>query len=126
MMNHVQINEIRTIIRANAEQASATVAELIAAQIARKPDSVLGLATGGTPVETYRRLIEMNRRGEVDFSRVTTFNLDEYIGLDGDHPQSYRNFMDLHLFDHVNIDQARTFVPDGLVSSKSETSGLRH
>jgi glucosamine-6-phosphate deaminase len=95
-------------------QASVRVAELIAGQVQQKPTSVLGLATGGTPVESYRALAEMNRRGEVDFSRVTTFNLDEYVGLAADHPQSYRAFMDTQLFNHINIDRGRTHVPDGL------------
>lgn len=112
-MESTAINGIRLVVRPDAEQASQTVADLIAAQIRRKGDSVLGLATGGTPVQTYQRLIEMNRRGEVDFSGVTTFNLDEYIGLDGEHPQSYRVFMNEQLFDHINIDKRRTFVPDG-------------
>ncbi|WP_182867168.1 glucosamine-6-phosphate deaminase [Stieleria mannarensis] len=113
MIQNVQIEGIETVVQPDAEQASRTVAQLIADQIGRKGDSVLGLATGGTPVQTYRQLIEMNRRGEVDFSAVTSFNLDEYIGLDGAHPQSFRAFMNEHLFDHVNIDRARTFVPDG-------------
>ncbi len=113
MIQTVQINGIETIVKADGEQASHAVADLIAAQIRRKADSVLGLATGGTPVQTYRRLIKMNRGGEVDFSGVTSFNLDEYIGLRGDHPQSFRAFMNEQLFDHINIDLARTFVPDG-------------
>lgn len=107
------INGIRTIVESSSKEASRSVAALIAAQILSKPDSVLGLATGGTPLETYQQLIEMNARGETDFERVTSFNLDEYIGLDGKHPQSYRAFMNARLFDHINIDPSRTFVPDG-------------
>lgn len=89
-------------------------ANLIAAQIAVKPRSVLGLATGSSPVGIYRDLIDRYRAGELDFSEVTSINLDEYIGLSPDHPQSYRRFMQENLFDHVNIDPARTFVPNGL------------
>lgn len=107
------INGIRTIVEAGPEAASKTAADRIAAQVLNKPDCVLGLATGGTPVQTYQRLIEMNASGDIDFGRVTSFNLDEYIGLDRNHPQSYRVFMNTHLFDHINIDPRRTFVPDG-------------
>jgi glucosamine-6-phosphate deaminase len=113
-MNEPQvIAGIQTWIDHDSESASDRVARLIAAQIHDKPDSVLGLATGGTPVGAYRRLIAMNESGEVDFARVTTFNLDEYVGLAGDHPQSYRAFMNTQLFDHVNVAPQRTFVPDG-------------
>lgn len=95
------------------DKMSRIAANIIWAQIVLKPDCVLGLATGSTPVGIYRRLAELNRSGELDFSRVTTVNLDEYCGLDGSHPQSYRFFMDHQLFDHVNIDKARTYVPNG-------------
>lgn len=88
-------------------------ADLIAAQILLKPDCVLGLATGSSPIGIYKELIEKYRAGKLDFSSVTTVNLDEYSGLDTKHPQSYRYFMDNNLFDHINIDKSRTFVPDG-------------
>lgn len=91
-------------------------ANLIAAQITVKPRSVLGLATGSSPEGIYEELVARYRAGELDFSEVTSVNLDEYIGLSPDHPQSYRRFMQEHLFDHVNIDPARTFVPNGLAS----------
>jgi len=96
------------------ELAAAAAATLIASQIMSKPNTVLGLPTGSTPVLTYRELIRMNKEGVVDFSTVTTFNLDEYVGLNGDHPQSYRYFMNDNLFDHVNIDKANTNVPCGM------------
>ena len=96
------------------ELAAQAAATLIAAQIVSKPNCVLGLPTGSTPVKTYSELIRMNREGVVDFSKVTTFNLDEYVGLTGDHPQSYRYFMNDNLFDHVNIDKANTNVPSGI------------
>lgn len=79
-----------------------------------KPRAVLGLATGSTPVGMYRQLIEWYRKGDLDFSQITTVNLDEYKGLSGENEQSYRYFMNNNLFDHVNIDKSRTFVPNGL------------
>lgn len=96
------------------ELAAEAAATLIASQIISKPNTVLGLPTGSTPVLTYHALARMNKAGIVDFSNVTTFNLDEYVGLNGDHPQSYRRFMNENLFDHVNIDKARTHVPSGI------------
>jgi len=98
----------------NQALAAEAAATLIASQIMSKPDTVLGLPTGSTPVLTYCELIRMNREGVVDFSKVTTFNLDEYVGLDGDHPQSYRYFMNDNLFNHINIDKANTHVPCGI------------
>ena len=98
----------------NYQELSRKAANLIAAQIILKPDSILGLATGSSPVGTYEHLVEMYENGDLDFSQVTTVNLDEYKGLAGSDEQSYRYFMNTNLFDHVNIDKARTFVPDGL------------
>ena len=95
------------------EELSNKAADLIAAQILVKPDCVLGLATGSSPVGTYKRLIADNAAGKIDFSTVTSVNLDEYVGLDGSNDQSYRYFMNNNLFDHVNIDKAKTFVPNG-------------
>jgi glucosamine-6-phosphate deaminase len=93
---------------------SRKAAHLLAAQIRLKPDSVLGLATGSTPIGAYRQLIEWYEQGDVDFSQVCSINLDEYAGLSPQHDQSYRWFMQHHLFDHVNIDPARTHLPNGL------------
>ncbi len=93
---------------------SRKAANIISAQIILKPDCVLGLATGSTPIGTYNQLIEWYNKGDLDFSTVTTVNLDEYKGISGDNPQSYRYFMNEHLFSKVNIDLARTFVPDGM------------
>ena len=87
---------------------------IISAQVIMKPNCVLGLATGSTPIGTYDQLVEWYNKGDLDFSEVTTVNLDEYKGLGPDNDQSYRYFMNTNLFDHVNIDKARTFVPDGL------------
>jgi glucosamine-6-phosphate deaminase len=79
----------------------------------RKPDIVLGLATGGTPVGMYEELVRRHREDGVDFSRVTSFNLDEYVGLPASHPQSYRTYMYIHLFEKINIDEKRTHIPRG-------------
>lgn len=102
------------IIRAKDYQdMSRKAANIISAQIIMKPDCVLGLATGSTPVGTYRQLIEWYEKGDLDFSRVSTVNLDEYRGLAHTDPQSYYYFMQENLFDHVNIDKTATHVPDG-------------
>ena len=103
------------IVRAkDYEDMSRKAGNIIAAQVVAKPDCVLGLATGSTPIGAYKRLIEGYEAGDLDFSQVKTYNLDEYRGLPGDHEQSYRYFMNVNLFDHVNIDKANTHVPDGL------------
>lgn len=102
------------IIRAKDYQdMSRKAANIISAQIIMKPDCVLGLATGSTPVGTYRQLIEWYEKGDLDFPRVSTVNLDEYRGLAHTDPQSYYYFMQENLFDHVNIDKTATHVPDG-------------
>ena len=96
------------------EELSRKAANLISAQVLSKPDCVLGLATGSSPVGAYKVLIERCAKGDLDFSEVTTVNLDEYVGLDGTNDQSYRYFMNINLFDHINIDKNKTFVPNGL------------
>ncbi len=95
------------------DELSKKAADLIAAQILVKPYCVLGLATGSSPVGAYKELIRKNKNGEIDFSTVTSVNLDEYVGLDGSNDQSYRYFMNDNLFNHVNIDKSKTFVPNG-------------
>lgn len=95
-------------------EMSLKAAEIIAEQVKTKPDCVLGLATGSSPVGTYKKLIEWYNAGELSFKDVTSVNLDEYRGLSGDNDQSYRYFMNTNLFDHVDIDKARTNVPNGL------------
>ena len=99
---------------ADAAQAGKVAAEIIAQKIKSCPDCVLGLATGSTPIETYNNLVQIYRQGSVDFSRVRAVNLDEYIGLGAEHEQSYAWFMRQYLFDHVNIDPANTYIPNGL------------
>ena len=96
------------------DQMSRVAANIISAQVIIKPKCVLGLATGSTPIGTYKQLVEWYKKGDVDFSEVTTVNLDEYKGLSPENDQSYRYFMNTNLFDHVNIDKTRTFVPNGL------------
>ena len=105
---------MRIIRTENYEEKSRRAADQIAAQILVKPDCVLGLATGSTPEGTYRELVDRYETGILDFSQVSSVNLDEYKGLSGDNDQSYRYFMNHHLFDHVNIDKTRTHVPNGL------------
>lgn len=95
------------------EQLSRKGANIIAAQVIQKPNCVLGLATGSSPVGIYRNLIESYRKGDLDFSEVRSINLDEYLGLDGKNDQSYRYFMQKNLFEHINIDLANTYVPNG-------------
>ncbi len=97
----------------NYEDLSVKAANIMAAQITLKPDSVLGLATGSTPEGLYANLIKKYEAGELDFSKIKTVNLDEYKGLTRDHDQSYYYFMNDKLFNHVNIDKANTNVPDG-------------
>ena len=96
------------------ELAAEAAATLIAAAILENPDLVLGLPTGSSPLGAYRALIRMHREGLLDFSKVATYNLDEYVGLDGTHEQSYRRFMDENLFEHVNIPRENTHVPSGV------------
>ncbi len=96
------------------EAMSRRAALIIAAEIHKNPACVLGLATGSTPIGTYKQLVEMYKAGDISFEEVTTVNLDEYKGLSGEHDQSYRYFMNDNLFNHVNIDKDFTFVPNGL------------
>ena len=92
---------------------SRKAANIIAAQVILKPDCVLGLATGSTPIGTYKELIKGYENGDLDFSQVKTANLDEYRGLEKSNDQSYDYFMKANLFNHINIDKAKTFVPNG-------------
>lgn len=96
------------------EKLSRDAANIISAQVIMKPDCVLGLATGSSPVGTYRQLIKWYEKGDLDFSETVSVNLDEYVGLTGDHPQSYRRFMQENFFDHINIKPENTFVPNGV------------
>jgi len=116
---------MRIISAKDYEAMSRQAANIIAAQITLKPDCVLGLATGGTPVGTYKELIAKYNAGELDFSQVKSVNLDEYVGLDVSSDQSYVYFMRDNLFNHVNIDLANTNVPCG-VAADPDAESLRY
>ncbi len=102
------------IIKKDAHEGSCAAARVVARLVHEKPDAVIGLATGSTPLKLYNELIRLHKEEGLDFSRVTTFNLDEYIGLPADHEQSYRRFMNENLFHHINIQMENTHVPDGM------------
>ncbi len=96
------------------KEMSRQAANIISAQVIMKPDSILGLATGSTPIGIYRQLIEWYRKGDLDFSEAVTVNLDEYKGLPPTNEQSYAYFMRQHFFDHINISPENTHIPDGM------------
>ena len=102
---------MRIIVTKDYNDMSRKAANIISAQIITKPDCVLGLATGSSPVGTYDQLAAMYEDGILDFSHVKSVNLDEYVGLDGSNDQSYRYFMNKNLFSRVNIDIKNTYVP---------------
>ncbi|MCI8357740.1 MAG: glucosamine-6-phosphate deaminase [Lachnospiraceae bacterium] len=104
---------MRIIRTRDYEDMSRKAADIIAAQVIMKPNCVLGLATGSTPIGTYARLVKKHKKGDLDFSGVTSVNLDEYKGLTKENDQSYYYFMNDNLFSKVNIDKSRTFLPDG-------------
>ena len=101
------------VVVGNNEKISALIAEEFIKVINAKPNCVLGLATGTSPLQVYANLIKANKEGRVTFKNVTTFNLDEYIGLEGTHVQSYRYFMNDNLFNHIDIDKEKTHVLKG-------------
>lgn len=102
------------VIVDSAENIAAMAAQQYVALLKRKPNAVLGGATGSTPLGLYAELVRLNKAGEISFKDASSFNLDEYVGLDGSHDQSYRYFMDHNLFDHIDIDKSRTRVPSGI------------
>ncbi len=104
-MNYVKVENYETLSR--------MAAGIICATVVSKPNAVLGLATGSSPLGIYQEMAESNKRGDVDFSCVTSVNLDEYAGLSGDHDQSYRYFMNTNLFSKINIKMENTYVPNG-------------
>ena len=105
---------MEVIILANPQLVAQKCADLIETQIKTLPDSVLGLATGSTPLGLYQQLIERHQQHGLNFAQVSTFNLDEYVGIPEDHPQSYRTFMNDNLFKHIDIELGNTQVPDGM------------
>jgi glucosamine-6-phosphate deaminase len=103
------------ILKPDDEAISRQAAMLIASAVRKKPALTLGLATGGTMVGVYRHLVALHQRGSLDFSRVVTFNLDEYLGLPGTHLQSFHHFMRENLFARVNVDPGNVHIPDGTI-----------
>jgi glucosamine-6-phosphate deaminase len=101
------------IIQPDDRRATLLAAARIERLVRHRPDAVLGLATGNSQVAVYDELVRMHREEGLDFGRVTTFNLDEYLGLDASHPASFHHYMREHLFDHVNVDPRRVHIPDG-------------
>jgi len=111
---------VKVLIVKNYEELSLETALRIAEAVRSNPDIVLGLATGGTPLGCYRELIRMHREEGLSFSRVTTFNLDEYVGLPPSHPQSYHYYMFHNLFDHVDVRRENVHIPDGMAEDLDE------
>lgn len=105
------------------EHMSRVTANILSAQVIMKPDCILGLATGSTPVGAYKQLVQWYQKGDLDFSEVTSVNLDEYKGLSPENDQSYRYFMNHNLFDHINIRKDHTFVPNGLEPDAEKACG---
>jgi glucosamine-6-phosphate deaminase len=111
---------MRVVIAGDANTVATTSAQIVSRQLIGQPTSVLGLATGSTSVILYRELVRRYEAGEVCFSRAKSFNLDEYVGINPEHHQSYRHFMQQHLFDHINMDPVATQVPQGLADPQIE------
>lgn len=107
---------MRVIITDSYEQMGFEAAKLVAGQIYLKPNSVLGLTTGSTPLAMYERLLALHKTDGLDFSEVTTFNLDEYIGLSADNPHSYYYYMQENFFKHININQENIYIPNGMTN----------
>ena len=104
------------------EEVSAYAAKIVSDVIKAKKDTILGLATGSSPIGLYKELVSMYERKELDFSAVKSVNLDEYVGLSGQHNQSYKYFMNCNLFDHINIDKKNTFIPNGIAGNLEESA----
>jgi glucosamine-6-phosphate deaminase len=108
---------MEVVIKRDYEQMSKTAAQIVVDVLNTKPNAVLGMATGSTPLGLYQELVRQHKAGLVDFSRVTTFNLDEYVGLPPNHAQSYHYFMHEHFFQHVNIPRHNINIPSGTTSN---------
>lgn len=104
---------MKLIVEKNYEDMSKKAAEIMVEEIKNNPNIILGLATGSTPLGMYKEIIARYKAGEIDFKNIKSFNLDEYVGLDQNHPSSYRYFMSENLFNHINIDRKNTYVPNG-------------
>ncbi len=103
------------ILKRDDQEISRQAAQLIASAVRKNPALTLGLATGGTMIGVYRHLVALHKQGSLDFSRVVTFNLDEYLGLPAEHPRSFHHFMQENLFAHVNVDPRNIHIPDGTI-----------
>lgn len=114
---------MEVVICSSYDELSNLAAEAVAGVIRNKPKAVIGLATGSSPLGLYKELIRMHKADGLDFSQVTSFNLDEYVGVGPDHEQSYRRFMNENLFEGINIDIAKTNVPDGLAKDYKRFCG---
>ena len=108
------------IIKKNYDEMSKEAANMVADLVRRKPNCVLGFATGGTPLGLYKELIRMHKEEGLDFSKITTFNLDEYVQLPPEHPQSYHYFMWENLFKHINVDRRYVHIPQGMAADIDE------
>jgi len=104
------------VIKKDYEEIGREAARMVARAVRSKPEIVLGLATGSTPLGLYKELIALHRAGSLDFSRATGFNLDEYLGLPATHPQSFHHFMEHNFFSHINLSRQNIHIPDGTVS----------
>ena len=114
---------MKMVVCKNYEEMSKEAAKLVAEQIKTKPESILGFATGSSPVGMYKELVRMNKAGEIDFSKITTFNLDEYYPIKRSNDQSYYYFMDKNLFSKVNINKENTHIPNGNCKNPEEDLG---
>src|SRR5918998_5433513 len=108
---------MEVIVKENAAEMGRAAAREVAAVLNAKPNAVLGMATGSTPLGVYQELVRLYQHGELDFSHVTTFNLDEYVGLPITHPQSYHYFMQENFFRHVNIPPQNVHIPSGTTTN---------
>jgi len=117
---------MQVIIFDNAQQVAENAAEWVAELINKKSKPVLGLATGSTPIKLYQELVNKHKTGKLNFSNTTSFNLDEYLGIDENNEQSYRHFMNKNLFDHVDINQSKTFLPTCSQGQNPREQGLAY
>lgn len=117
---------MQVIIFDNAQQVAESAAQWVAELIIKKPDPVLGLATGSTPISLYQQLVNKHKAGLLSFKNTTTFNLDEYLGIDPNNVQSYRHFMNENLFDHVDMDKNKTFLPTCNKGENPRVQGLAY
>jgi len=117
---------MQVIIFDDAQQVAESAAEWVAELVNKKSNPVLGLATGSTPISLYKELVNKHKAGELSFSNTTSFNLDEYLGIDEKNEQSYRHFMNVNLFNHVDIDKSKTFVPTCNQGENPREQGLAY